>query len=75
MYLLEKELSDFKFIIGSFREDKKCGGYVSFEYKEVVCICKVLKENGIISDFCVFNIICLVFVFFYIFYIEVWEVV
>lgn len=75
MYLLEKELSDFKFTIGSPREDKKRGGHVSLEHKEAARICKALKENGIIPDFRAPNIIRLAPVSLYTSYTEVWEVV
>ncbi|UYV51470.1 kynureninase [Priestia megaterium] len=75
MYLLEKELSDFNFTLGSPIEDKKRGGHVSLEHKEAARICKALKENGIIPDFRAPNIIRLAPIALYTSYTEVWEVV
>ncbi|MGE6611051.1 kynureninase [Peribacillus sp. NPDC076916] len=75
MDLVESELADMGFFIGTPREDKCRGGHVSLEHKEAARICKALKENGVIPDFRAPNIIRLAPVALYTSYAEVWEVV
>lgn len=75
MRLIEHELSNMGFSIGTPREDKRRGGHVSLEHKEAARICKSLKENGIIPDFRAPNIIRLAPVALYTSYAEVWKVV
>lgn len=75
MDLVESELADMGFFIGTPREDKRRGGHVSLEHKEAARICKALKENGVIPDFRAPNIIRLAPVALYTSYAEVWEVV
>lgn len=73
--LIGYELKDFEFIIGNLLEDEKWGGYIYLEYVEVVCICKVLKVNGVILDFRVLNGVRFVLVVLYNIYEEVWKFV
>ncbi|MFE4893769.1 kynureninase [Peribacillus butanolivorans] len=73
--LIELELKDLGFFIGTPREDVRRGGHVSLEHKEAARICKALKENGVIPDFRAPNIIRLAPVALYTSYAEVWEVV
>ncbi|MGE1164170.1 kynureninase [Peribacillus simplex] len=73
--LIEHELEDMGFFIGTPREDIRRGGHVSLEHKEAARICKALKENGVIPDFRAPNIIRLAPVALYTSYAEVWEVV
>ncbi|MEJ9231245.1 kynureninase [Peribacillus butanolivorans] len=73
--LIEHELKDMGFFIGTPREDIRRGGHVSLEHKEAARICKALKENGVIPDFRAPNIIRLAPVALYTSYAEVWEVV
>lgn len=73
--LIEHELADFGFFIGTPREDARRGGHVSLEHSEAARICKALKENGIIPDFRAPNIIRLAPVALYTSYEEVWKVV
>lgn len=75
MDLVEFELEDMGFFIGTPREDIRRGGHVSLEHKEAARICKALKENGVIPDFRAPNIIRLAPVALYTSYAEVWEVV
>ncbi|KQU18053.1 kynureninase [Bacillus sp. Leaf13] len=73
--LIEHELKDMGFFIGTPREDIRRGGHVSLEHKEAARICKALKENGVIPDFRAPNIIRLAPVALYTSFAEVWEVV
>ncbi|MCK1992070.1 kynureninase [Peribacillus muralis] len=73
--LVEYELKDMGFFIGTPREDARRGGHVSLEHKEAARICKALKDNGVIPDFRAPNIIRLAPVALYTSYAEVWEVV
>ncbi|AXN38083.1 kynureninase [Peribacillus butanolivorans] len=73
--LIEHELKDMGFFIGTPREDVRRGGHVSLEHKEAARICKALKENGVIPDFRAPNIIRLAPVALYTSYAEIWEVV
>ncbi|MFU2014200.1 kynureninase [Peribacillus butanolivorans] len=73
--LIEHELKDLGFFIGTPREDVRRGGHVSLEHKEAARICKALKENGVIPDFRAPNIIRLAPVALYTSFAEVWEVV
>jgi kynureninase len=73
--LIEHELTDMGFFIGTPREDVQRGGHVSLEHKEAARICKSLKENGVIPDFRAPNIIRLAPVALYTSYAEVWKVV
>ncbi|MFJ7753634.1 kynureninase [Peribacillus muralis] len=73
--LVEHELKDMGFFIGTPREDSRRGGHVSLEHKEAARICKALKDNGVIPDFRAPNIIRLAPVALYTSYEEVWEVV
>ncbi|MDQ0862133.1 kynureninase [Bacillus sp. V2I10] len=73
--LIDNELADMGFVIGTPREDVRRGGHVSLEHKEAARICKSLKENGIIPDFRAPNIIRLAPVALYTSYEEVWQVV
>lgn len=75
MDLIDTELADMGFFIGTPREDARRGGHVSLEHKEAARICKSLKENGIIPDFRAPNIIRLAPVALYTSYQEVWKVV
>lgn len=75
MDLVEFELEDMGFFIGTPREDIRRGGHVSLEHKEAARICKALKVNGVIPDFRAPNIIRLAPVALYTSYAEVWEVV
>ena len=75
MDLVEFELEDMGFFIGTPSEDIRRGGHVSLEHKEAARICKALKENGVIPDFRAPNIIRLAPVALYTSYAEVWEVV
>ncbi|MEH7331667.1 kynureninase [Neobacillus drentensis] len=73
--LIETELAEMGFFVGSPREDARRGGHVSLEHNEAARICKSLKENGIIPDFRAPNIIRLAPVALYTSYEEVWKVV
>jgi kynureninase len=75
MGLVDQELSNLGFKIGSPKEDRRRGGHVSLEHKEAARICKALKENGIIPDFRAPNIIRLAPVALYTSYSEVWKAV
>jgi kynureninase len=75
MDLVDQELSNMGFRIGSPQEDLRRGGHVSLEHNEAARICKALKENGIIPDFRAPNIIRLAPVALYTSYSEVWEAV
>lgn len=73
--LVELELENMGFFIGTPREDIRRGGHVSLEHKEAARICKALKENCVIPDFRAPNIIRLAPVALYTSYAEVWKVV
>jgi kynureninase len=73
--LVDQELSNMGFNIGSPKEELRRGGHVSLEHKEAARICKALKENGIIPDFRAPNIMRLAPVALYTSYYEVWETV
>jgi kynureninase len=73
--MIENELLNFGFFIGSPREDSRRAGHVSLEHNEAARICKALKENGITPDFRAPNIIRLAPVALYTAYEEVWTVV
>ncbi|MDN3020048.1 kynureninase [Paenibacillus sp. BSR1-1] len=73
--LIDTELAEMGFFVGSPREDARRGGHVSLEHNEAARICKSLKENGIIPDFRAPNIIRLAPVALYTSYEEVWKVV
>lgn len=75
MDLLNAELKEYGFTLGSHTDDKRRGGHVSLEHKEAARICKALKKEGIIPDFRAPNIIRLAPVALYTSYSEVWEVV
>lgn len=75
MDLIEHELGDVGFKIGSPVEDFKRGGHVSLEHKEAARICKGLKEKGIIPDFRAPNIVRLAPVALYTSYTDVWNAV
>ncbi|MBM7691333.1 kynureninase [Peribacillus deserti] len=75
MELIDIELSDYHFYIGSPREDAQRGGHISLEHKEAARICKSLKEFGIVPDFRAPNIIRLAPVALYSTFEEVWKVV
>lgn len=73
--LIDKELPEFGFTIGSPVEEERRGGHISLEHKEAARICKALKENGVIPDFRAPNIIRLAPIPLYNTYEEVWQVV
>ncbi|MEH7277099.1 aminotransferase class V-fold PLP-dependent enzyme, partial [Neobacillus vireti] len=75
MDLMDQELSNMGFSIGSPYEDERRGGHISLEHKEAARICKALKANGIIPDFRAPNIIRLAPVALYTSYSEVWDAV
>ncbi|HAQ06471.1 MAG TPA: kynureninase [Bacillus bacterium] len=73
MDLIEHELADAGFKLGSPVEDLKRGGHVSLEHTEAARICKALKEKGIVPDFRAPNIVRLAPVAFYTSYTDVWN--
>jgi kynureninase len=73
MDLVDQQLSNMGFQIGSPQEDQRRGGHVSLEHIEAARICKALKENGIIPDYRSPNIIRLAPVALYTSFCEVWE--
>jgi kynureninase len=75
MDLIQHELGDAGFKIGSPVEVFKRGGHVSLEHKEAARICKALKEKGIIPDFRAPNIVRLAPVALYTSYTDVWNAV
>lgn len=75
MDLIEQELGDAGFKIGSPTEDFRRGGHVSLEHEEAARICKALKEKGIIPDFRAPNIVRLAPVALYTSYTDVWNAV
>jgi kynureninase len=75
MDLINQEVNDFGFTIGTPLEDFRRGGHVSLEHKEAARICKALKDNDVIPDFRAPNIIRLAPIALYTSYTEVWEVV
>jgi kynureninase len=75
MYLIDKELSDNGFTIGTPREDHKRGGHVALEHAEAIRINAALKDLGVIPDFRPPNIIRLAPVPLYISYHDVWMLV
>lgn len=75
MNLIQHELGDAGFKIGSPEEDFRRGGHVSLEHGEAARICKALKEKGIIPDFRAPNIVRLAPVALYTSYTDVWNAV
>jgi kynureninase len=75
MDLIDHELGDAGFKIGSPAEDSRRGGHVSLEHKEAARICKALKEKGIVPDFRAPNIVRLAPVALYTSYTDVWNAV
>ncbi|CAM4071251.1 kynureninase [Mesobacillus thioparans] len=75
MDLIQHELGDAGFKIGSPEEDFRRGGHVSLEHEEAARICKALKEKGIIPDFRAPNIVRLAPVALYTSYTDVWNAV
>lgn len=75
MDLIEHELGDAGFTIGSPIEDFSRGGHDSLEHKEAARICKALKEKGIVPDFRAPNIVRLAPVALYTSYTDVWNAV
>lgn len=75
MELIDSELFEMGFTIGSPRENSVRGGHVSLEHKEAARICKALKENKVIPDFRAPNIIRLAPVPLYNSFEDVWKVV
>jgi kynureninase len=73
MDLIQHELGDADFKVGSPVEDFRRGGHVSLEHKEAARICKALKEKGIVPDFRAPNIVRLAPVALYTSYSDVWN--
>lgn len=73
--LIQRELGDAGFGLGSPTEDYRRGGHVSLEHPEAVRICKALKERGIVPDFRAPNIIRLAPVALYTSYVDAWNAV
>lgn len=51
MGLIERELWEYGFKMGSPRDDKARGAHLYLEHPEAARICKALKEQGVIPDF------------------------
>lgn len=73
--LVEAELSEHQFTIGSPRDGKQRGGHVALEHREAARICKALKAEGVIPDYREPNIIRLAPVALYTSYSDVWETI
>lgn len=73
--LIDNEISEMGFTIGSPRNESFRGGHVGLEHKEAARICKALKENRVIPDFRAPNMIRLAPVPLYNSFEDVWNVV
>jgi kynureninase len=51
MQLIEEELREFHFVIGTPVEEARRGGHVSIEHPEAIQICKALKDMKVVPDF------------------------
>lgn len=75
MYLIDNELSQYGFIVGNPRDDKRRGGHVALEHDEAVRINAALKDMGVIPDYRRPNVIRLAPVPLYVSYHDVWLVI
>ncbi|KAJ8714322.1 hypothetical protein PYW07_002547 [Mythimna separata] len=75
MYLIEKKLSEFGFVVGNLREDSKRGGHVCLEHDEGYRISIAMKSRGIVPDFRDPNVIRLTPTALYTSYEEVYKMV
>ncbi|MBK5497879.1 kynureninase [Peribacillus sp. TH14] len=75
MDLIDSELTDYGFKIGSPRDESKRGGHIILEHKEAARICKALKKEAIIPDYREPNMIRLAPVALYTSFQEVFETV
>lgn len=75
MDLIDAELDDRGFSVGTPREDGRRGGHIALQHEEAARICEALKENGVIPDFRAPNTIRLAPVALYTSYTEVWRTV
>ncbi|MFJ7680679.1 kynureninase [Peribacillus butanolivorans] len=75
MDLIDLELTDYGFNIGSPRDESKRGGHIILEHKEAARICKALKKEAIIPDYREPNMIRLAPVALYTSFQEVFETV
>jgi len=72
--LIQQELSEYGFTIGSPTDDSR-GGHILLEHIEAARICKALKEDGVIPDFRAPNGVRLAPVALYNTFEDVWETV
>ncbi|MGE7602111.1 kynureninase [Peribacillus sp. NPDC097675] len=75
MDLIDSELVEYGFTLGSPRDDQQRGGHIILEHQESARICKALKKEGVIPDYREPNMIRLAPVSLYTSYREVWETV
>ncbi|MGH3085916.1 MAG: kynureninase [Rubrobacteraceae bacterium] len=75
MELVEHELSETGFSIGTPDEDERRGGHVALEHEEAARICEALKERGVVPDFRAPNVIRLAPVALYTSYLDAWKAV
>ncbi|MFD6439675.1 kynureninase [Peribacillus sp. NPDC060186] len=75
MDLIQSELSEYGFKIGSPRDESKRGGHIILEHQEAARICKALKQEAIIPDYREPNMIRLAPVALYTSFQEVFETV
>lgn len=75
MYLVDQELADYSFKIGTPRQDKRRGGHIALEHKKARQICKALYNRGIITDFRVPDIIRIAPAALYNSFHELWSLV
>ncbi|MFC9596524.1 kynureninase [Peribacillus butanolivorans] len=75
MDLIDLELTDYGFNIGSPRDESKRGGHIILEHKEAARICRALKKEAIIPDYREPNMIRLAPVALYTSFQEVFETV
>lgn len=75
IFLIERELIGYGFMIGSPLEYHRRGGHVYLEHPEAARICKALKANGVIPDFRAPNGIRFAPVALYTTFEEIWKCV
>ncbi|MGE5628027.1 MAG: kynureninase [Solirubrobacterales bacterium] len=75
MMLIENNLSEYGFKIGTPKEEHKRGGHVALQHDDAVKINEVLKKKGVLPDFRYPDVIRLAPVSLYTSFEEVWRVV
>ncbi len=75
IFLVDNELAQFAFEVGTPREARRRGGHVALKHANAVQINEALKAKGIVSDFRLPNIIRLAPVALYNTFYNVWQVI